>query len=34
MLCSKWRATSALNHAVELSLREAIGEQTHSAVKR
>jgi hypothetical protein len=27
-------ATNALNHAVELSLREAIGEQTHSAVRR
>jgi len=25
---------NALNHAVEFSLREAIGEQTHSAVKR
>ena len=27
-------ATNALNHAVELSLREAIGKQSHGAVKR
>jgi hypothetical protein len=34
MLCSKQLATSALNHVPELSLREAIDGQTHSAVKR
>jgi len=34
MLCSKQLATGISNCIVELSLREAIGRRSHSAVKR